>query len=177
MQDESQKVSGNPEDKPDAPDNSVIPQLLGLSSASLHGAFTTSGSVLSLLYDAMTVARNNGRPPPEKMPSTHFALVANEAARGQSVRFDLSGFCTPAGAGRIRLEIGGQVSEVTATEERFYASATAVLNADAESTPVLVSLDLPEPADGAAAMLTLDSIDIELEGPATETNTNAGAVA
>jgi len=136
--------------------------MLGLSAASIYGSFTTSGSTLSLIYDAMTVAWNNGGPAPERMPGTHFALVASDGARGRPVQFDLRGFCTPSGAGRIRVEIDGQASEVTPAEEDFCLVVAATLNPAGQSTRVIVNLDLPEPADGAAVMLTLDSIDARL---------------
>jgi hypothetical protein len=96
------------------------------------------------------------------MPDAHFALVASDDARGLPIRLDLRGFCTPAGAGRIRIEIDGRSSELTPGEEGFYLTLPAALNATGAPTRVIVTLDLPEPADGAAAMLALDSIDVGL---------------
>lgn len=139
-------------------------QLLGLASASIAGAFTTSGSALSLIYDSMTVERNNGGTAPKHMPSTNFALLATPAARGRPVQLELSGFSQPPGAGSIDLDVGGTHTTVQPTGETFRAEVTVTLSADADTTPVVVTLNLPEPDDGSPAMLGLDSIDVSLPG-------------
>ncbi len=137
-------------------------QLLGLASGSLAGSFVSTQSAISLLYDAMKVEWNNGAADPERMPGTSFAIVASPAARGATVRLDLRGFSFPAGAGSVQLEIGGVSQTVTANGEDLFATVTATLSADADTTPVTATLDLPKPADGAAASFTLDSIDVSL---------------
>jgi hypothetical protein len=137
-------------------------QLLGLASGSMAGAFTSTQSAISLIYDSMKVEWNNGAADPQRMPSTNFAIVASPAARGQTIRLDLRGFSMPAGAGSVQLEIGGAQSTATSDDEDFVATVTATLSADADTTPVTVTLDLPKPADEAVASLTLDSIDVSL---------------
>lgn len=137
-------------------------QLLGLASGSMAGAFTTTQSAISLLYDSMKVEWNNGAADPTRMPSTTFAIVASPAARGQTIRLDLRGFSLPAGAGSVQLEIGGVQSTAASADEDFVATVTAALSADSDTTPVTVAFDLPKPADGAVASLTLDSIDVSL---------------
>ena len=136
--------------------------LLGLASASIVGAFTSVSSAISVIYDALKAEWNNGGPDPERMPSTRFVIVASPAARGRAIELDLRGFCTPAGAGSLTLEVGGARQTVQPAEEEYYAKLTATLSADADTTPVIVTLDLPRPSDGSAAMLTLDSIDVSL---------------
>lgn len=135
---------------------------LGLASASIAGSFTTAQSALSLIYDSMTVQWNNGGAAPKRMPSTSFAILATPATRGRSVQFELSGFSQPPGAGSIELDVGGTRSSVQLTEESFRAEVTVTLSADADTTPVIVTLNLPEPDDGSATMLGLDTIDISL---------------
>jgi hypothetical protein len=138
------------------------PRLLGLASASMAGAFVTNETVISLLYDAMTVSWNNGGAEPKHMPSTRFAIVASPAARGQSIRLSLNGFTQPAGAGALAVQVGGTQLKVEPDEEDYVETVTVTLSADADTTPVTVTLDLPEPADDSAAMVGLDSIDISL---------------
>ena len=104
----------------------------------------------------------DGGPDPEHMPSASFTIAASPAARGRKVQFDLAGFSYPAGAGAVRLEVGGTETRATSAEEGFSASVTATLNADDDVTRVLVTLDLTKPEDGAAVSFTLDSIDMSL---------------
>lgn len=137
-------------------------QLLGLASGSMAGSFTTAGSALALLYDSMKVEYNNGAPDPERMPSATFAILASPDARGKTIQLHLLGFSMPAGAGSVRLRIGEVETVATSPEENFSATVTAVLSADADTTRVTVTLDLPKPDDGAVASLTLDSIDVSL---------------
>jgi hypothetical protein len=84
-----------------------IPQLLGLASASIAGAFTTSPSAISLIYDAMTAEWNNGGTAPTRMPSASFAILASPAARGRTVQLILRGYGTPPGAGSLDLKVAG----------------------------------------------------------------------
>lgn len=137
-------------------------QLLGLASASIAGSFTSTQSAIALLYDSMKVEWNNGAADSERMPSTNFAIVASPAARGQKIRLELHGFSFPAGAGSIQLQIGDAHLTATSADENFYAALSATLSADADTTRVTATLDLPKPADGAAASFTLDSIDVSL---------------
>jgi hypothetical protein len=137
-------------------------QLLGLATASIAGAFTTTQSSVALIYDAMTVEWNNGAPDPARMPSTDFAIVASPAARGRGIWLHLRGHATPLDTGSIEVKIGGESVTVRPTEEDYYEPIKARLSADADTTPVIVTLDLPDPADGALATLTLDSIDVTL---------------
>jgi hypothetical protein len=143
-------------------DNNESGQLLGLAQASIAGSFTTSPSVISLIYDAMTIERHSGSPEPKHMPSASFAIVASPAARGRSIELTLSGFAQPPGAGSLALQIGGVHSTVQPTEESYYTTVTATLNADADTTPVIVTLDLPKPADDSQVGLQLDAIDVRL---------------
>lgn len=135
---------------------------LGLASGSMAGAFTTTQGTISLIYDSMKVEWNNGAADPKRMPSASFAIVATPAARGKTVRLDLRGFSSPAGAGSVQLETGGVQLTATSADEDFVATVTATLSADADTTPVTVTLDLPKPAGGTVASFTLDSIDVSL---------------
>lgn len=137
-------------------------QLLGLASASIVGSFTTSPSVISLIYDAMTIERHSGGAEPKHMPSTSFGIVASPAARGRSIELTLSGFAQPPGAGSVALQIGEAHSSVQPTEESYYTTVTATLSADADTTPVIVTLDLPKPADDSQVGLQLDAISVRL---------------
>lgn len=139
-------------------------QFLGLASASMAGSFNTIQDVISLLYDAMSVAWNNGGPDPERMPSASFAILASPAARGKTVRLALRGFAFPAGDGTVRLDIGGTAATASPSEESFSHIVTATLSADGDVTRVTVTLDLPRPADASATSLALDSIDVSLAG-------------
>lgn len=141
-------------------------RLLGLASASIAGAFTTSQSALALIYDSMTVEWNNGGAAPKHMPSTNFAILATPATRGRSVQLELGGFSQPPGAGSIELDVDGTRTTVRPTEETFHAAVAVTLSADADTTPVIVTLNLAEPVDDSAAMLGLDTIDVSL--PADE---------
>lgn len=138
------------------------PQLLGLASASMAGAFTTTPTIISLLYDAMTVDWNNGGAEPKHLPSSDFAIVASPATRGRSIEIILSGFAQPAGAGAVALQIGDTRQTVDPAEERYSETVTATLSADSDTTPIIVTLDLPKPPDDSQATLDLDSIDIRL---------------
>jgi hypothetical protein len=142
--------------------NNESARLVGLASASIAGSFVANRTVISLLYDALTVEWNNGGPEPERMPSTSFAIAASPAARGRSIELTLNGFVQPVGAGSVALKVGAAPLTVQPSEESYSATVTATLSADADTTPVEVTLDLPKPADDSAAMLTLDSIDIRL---------------
>ena len=143
--------------------DSEAPRLVGLASASIAGAFVTNETVMSLLYDAMTVAWNNGGAEPAHMPSTNFSLIASPAARGRSIRLRLNGFAQAAGGGAVALNVGGTQLRVKLAEENYGEEVTATLNAEADTTPITVTLDLPRPAGDSAAMLGLDSIDISLD--------------
>jgi len=143
-------------------DGNEAVQLLGLAQASLAGTFTTSPSVISLIYDAMTIERHSGGAEPKHMPSTSFAIVASPAARGRSIELTLSGFAQPPGAGSLALQVGGAHSTVQPTEESYYMMVTATLNADADTTPVIVTLDLPKPADDSPVALQLDAVSVRL---------------
>lgn len=139
-------------------------QLLGLASASIAGSFTTSPSVISLIFDAMTIERHSGGAEPKHMPSASFAIVASPAARGRSIELTLSGFAQPPAAGSLALQIGGAHSTVQPAEESYYTTATATLSAEADTTPVVVTLDLPKPADDSQVALQLDAISVRLVG-------------
>jgi hypothetical protein len=142
--------------------NGPSAELLGLASGSLYGSFTANRSTISLIYDAMKVEWNNGGAEPERMPSTSFAIVASPDARGRTIELDLRGFSTPAGAGSVTLDVGGARLTAAPAEEEYYAKLEATLSADSDTTRVIATLDLPKPEDGAATMLTLDSIDVAL---------------
>jgi hypothetical protein len=137
-------------------------QFVGLASASIAGSFVTNQSAISLLYDAMTIERHSGGAEPKHMPSTSFAIVASPAARGRSIELTLSGFAQPPGAGSLALQVGGEHSTVQPTEESYYVTVTATLSADADTTPVIVTLDLPKPADDSQVGLQLDAISVRL---------------
>jgi hypothetical protein len=137
-------------------------QLLGLAQASIAGSFVTNQTVISLIYDGMTIERHSGGPEPKHMPSTSFAIVASPAARGRSIQLTLSGFAQPPGAGSVALQIGGAHSTVLPTAESYSTTVTAMLSADADTTPVIVTLDLPKPADDSQVALQLDTIDVRL---------------
>ena len=137
-------------------------QLLGLASASIAGSFVTNQSVIALLYDGITIERHSGGAEPKRMPSTSFAIVASPAARGRSIQLTLNGFAQPPGAGSVALQVGGAHLTVQPTEESYSATVTATLSADADTTPVIVTLDLPKPADDSQVGLQLDSIDVRL---------------
>ncbi|MEA3058158.1 MAG: hypothetical protein QOF34_973, partial [Sphingomonadales bacterium] len=91
-----------------------------------------------------------------------FAILASPAARGRSIELNLSGFAQPAGCGSLDLSIGGARMTVRPTGDNFSTRVSATLNCDADTTPVIVTLNLPPPADGSAASLALESIDISL---------------
>ena len=137
-------------------------QLVGLASASIAGSFVTNQTVISLIYDAMTIERHSGGAEPKRMPSTNFAIVASPAARGRSIELTLSGFAQPPGAGSVALQIGGADSTVQPSEESYYVTVTATLSADADTTPVIVTLDLPKPDDDSQVALQLDAISVRL---------------
>lgn len=137
-------------------------QLLGLAQASLAGSFRTTPSVISLLCDAMTIERHSGGAEPKHMPSTSFAIVASPAARGRSIELTLSGLALPPGAGSLALQVGGALSTVQPTEESYYMTVTATLSADADTTPVIVTLDLPKPTDDSQVGLQLDAVSVRL---------------
>jgi len=137
-------------------------QLVGLASASIAGSFTTSPSVISLIYDAMTIERHSSSPEPKHMPSASFAIVASPAARGRSIELTLSGFAQPPGAGALALQVGAADSTVQPTEESYYMTVTATLSANADTTPVIVTLDLAKPADDSQVGLQLDAISVRL---------------
>jgi len=143
-------------------DSNEPQQLLGLAQASIAGSFTTTQTVISLLYDSMTVAWNNGGAEPERMPSTSFTIVASPAARGRPIQLVLNGFSQPGGAGSVQLQIGRAQFTAQAGEETYSTTVNATLSADADTTRVVVTLDLPKPTDDSAAMLALDTIDLSL---------------
>ena len=139
-----------------------IPQLIGLASASFGGSFTTNGNAVALIFDAMTAAWNQGGAERERMRSAAFSLVASPEARARTIRLTLSGFAQPPGAGALALQLGDASQKVQPAEESYSVTASATLSAESDITPVIVTLDLPKPADDSAAMLGLDSIDIFL---------------
>jgi hypothetical protein len=143
-------------------DGSKDAQLLGLASGSIAGSFVTTQTAIAVLYDSMKVEWNNGADDPKHMPSTNFAVVASPAAQGRTVQLRLSGYIQPAGAGSITLDVGSAKTTATPSEENFSVAVTAMLSADSATTPVILALDLPKPADGSLATLTLDSVDLSL---------------
>lgn len=143
-------------------DDSEDARILGLASGSLAGSFAATRSTIALISDSMTVEWNNGGAEPRRMPSTHFAILVSPAARGRSIRLEFRGFARPVGAGSLAVQIGGTHLNVRPTEEGYHAMATAALSADSDTTPVIVTLHLPKPADRLPAMLTLDTVDATL---------------
>ena len=116
-------------------------QFLGLASASMAGSFNIVQDVISLLYDAMSVAWNNGGPTRAHAlrQLRHPCLAggprkdgAARAARASLSRRD----------GTVRLDIGGTAATASPSE-KFLDIVTATLSVDGDVTRVTVTLDLP----------------------------------
>lgn len=139
-------------------------RILGLAQASMAGSFTLAGgNTLSLLFDSMVVGWNNGNPDPKRMPEVSFAIVASPEARGLPIKFEMRGFAQPPVSGIVRVKVGDRSYEALAVEEGYYAVVEANLDQSAETTAIIVTLDLPAPTDQSAAQLALDSIDLTLD--------------
>lgn len=137
-------------------------ELLGLASASIAGSFVTVPTAIALIFDSCKVEWNNGGAEPAHMPSANFAILASPAARGRPVEVQLNGFAQPPGCGSVDLAVGGTRITVRPTDEIFSTRVSATLSADADVTPVVATLNLPRPDDGAAASFTLETIDLNL---------------
>lgn len=138
-------------------------RFFGLAAGTISSfVLSPDGGVASLLFDDFFFEWNRCGRNPAGMTTRRFTLAATPAAAGKPFRLDLRGALLPEGtAGAvIAVTIDGAAQALSLPEEPGFTLTLTGQLAPGERTEVVVTLELPQPAEGETRLLTIDSIDV-----------------